>query len=87
MTSYYGYRDAFSDPLCFARSTAAKASDSGSQAAVKGYMSFVLILVAGLSCTSQSFWSEKHFLIAFISPVTRFCGSTAYMLIRLFAGE
>ncbi|KIM21150.1 glycosyltransferase family 2 protein [Serendipita vermifera MAFF 305830] len=48
--------------------TAAKAADTSAQDSVKGYMTFILVSVAGL---------------AFV----RFIGSSAYMLIRLFAGE
>ena len=36
------------------RTTSDKAGDSNAQNAVKGYMSFVLISVAGLSCTCDS---------------------------------
>lgn len=70
--------------------TNASATSSGANAAVAGYMAFLLYSVALLACESLSLFSFADgltvFIFCFIS-VVRFCGSTAYMIIRMFAGE
>jgi chitin synthase len=68
--------------------TNAKASTSGANVAVSGYMKFLLYSEALLACIPSFltrivgfFFNEKMILIV------RFCGSTGYIIVRMFAGE
>lgn len=67
-------------------SATGKAADNGAQSTVNGYMAFVLFSVAGLACTLPCLLLLP--ICAHIKLlVIRFCGSTSYLLVRLFAGE
>jgi chitin synthase len=71
---------------------AAITSTSGSgnaQKVVSGYMAFLLFSVAGLACKSlPPVWTTGlRYNADVVFLVVRFVGSSAYMIIRLFAGE
>jgi len=69
--------------------TNAKASTAGANAAVAGYMTFLLYSVALLACVSLSIstFTFSMVLTNLTCSVVRFCGSTGYIVVRLFAGE
>jgi chitin synthase len=80
------YRKLLPDGGLSNRATAAKADDKGAQATVAGYMAFVLFSVAGLACAYSPIPCPAA-LTGTSFAVFRFIGSSAYLIIRLFAGE
>ena len=70
--------------------TNGSAKTKGADSTVNGYLIFILYSVALLACTFVSgFLSLVVLTLPLPLPleVVRFVGSTAYMIIRLFAGE
>ena len=70
--------------------TNANAATKGASAAVSAYMAFSLYSVALLAC--RSFFAIAKFLFfanerIFSFLVISFCGSTGYIIVRMFAGE
>jgi hypothetical protein len=64
------------------------AATKGASAAVSGYMAFLLYALALLACRfffvlASGFVS----LMGICHLVIRFCGSTGYIIVRMFAGE
>lgn len=60
-------------------------TSSGTGNVATTYMGVLLYTVAGLACKLFASSPEMNKQLTF--PVFRFIGSTAYLIVRLFAGE